>query len=69
MGGSITGEVPRGKAACSEVYFFAFSSPRRTMVQVRARKPRARLEADLEVFTTRSCGLLASRPVAPRFRA
>ena len=38
----------KGKAACSEVYSFAFYSPRRTMVQVRARKPC--FEADLEAF-------------------
>ena len=32
-GGSITGEAPEGKAACSEVYSAAFSSPRRTIAQ------------------------------------
>ena len=37
MGGSITGEAPegtKGKAACSEVYSFAFSGPRFPMVHL-----------------------------------
>src|SRR5215203_5534052 len=36
-GGSITQEAPEGKAACSEVYSAAFSSPRYTIAQVQDR--------------------------------
>src|SRR5215208_8432457 len=35
--GSITGESPKGKVACSEVYSAVFSSPRCTIVQVPSR--------------------------------
>jgi hypothetical protein len=42
MGGSITGEAPEGRAACSQVNSAAFSNTRRTIVQVQDRIPHAR---------------------------
>ena len=60
------GEARKVKAACSEVYSFAFYSPRRTMVQVRARKPRACSRSPSGGFRQRS--RVPSVPPAPRPR-